>query len=276
MFAGTDPMQRSMAVTRCALVLTLLLSCGRVPQADAADVSAGPLRVAAAASLAPVMAELGPAFARESAVQVVFSFGSSGLLARQVVQGAPFDVFVSADEEFADYLIREGAAAPATRAIYARGTLDLWWRADLAVAPPKQLGDLADPRFKKIALANPAHAPYGRAARQALTKLGLWAALLPRLVNGENVQQALQFAQTGNAEVALVAHALAVGSTAGHSLAVDSALYSPIDQALVVCAQTQQPVAARAFTAFVLGKQGRAILAHHGLLPPGQGPAGGP
>ena len=225
------------------------------------------LHVAAASSCAPALTEIGQAFEKQGSAHVVFSFGSSGLLARQISHGAPFDVFVAAEPAPVDALIRSGDADAKTRAVFARGALDLWWRADLP-APPTRLADLARPRFAKMAIANPELAPYGRAAREALTQLGIWQQVQPRLVYGENVQQTLQFAQTGNADVALVAHSLVAAGASAQRLAVDPALHAPLDAALVVCQRTAQPKAARAFAAFLLGQTAQRILAGHGWAPP--------
>lgn len=228
------------------------------------------LHVAAASSCAPALTEIGQAFEKQGGEHVVFSFGSSGLLARQVAHGAPFDVFVAAEPAPVDALIHSGDADVQTRAVFARGALDLWWRTDLK-APPTRLADLAQPRFAKIAIANPELAPYGRAAREALTQLGIWQQVQARLVYGENVQQALQFAQSGNADVALVAHSLAIGVGSGQHLALDPALHGPVDAALVVCTRTAHPAAARAFAAFLLGPTAQRILGGHGWAGP---PAG--
>ena len=175
------------------------------------------VRVAAAADLARAFPEIAAAFTAETHTPVDLTFGSSGLLARQLEMGAPFDVFAAADLALVDRVIAAGACRADTRTAYARGHLSMWWRADLAVAPPTGLGDLADPRFRRIAIANPESAPYGRAAKEALTASGVWASVHPRLVYGENVQQALQFAQSGNAEVALVGRALACARQAGRA-----------------------------------------------------------
>jgi molybdate transport system substrate-binding protein len=255
-----------------ALPVLLLLAAG--PAAAASD--GKPLQVAAAADLAVAFQEVGAAFEKRSGDHVIFSFGSTGLLAKQLAEGAPFDLFAAANISFTDDAIRAGACRADGRAVYARGRLVLWWRADSAVAAPHALADLADKRFVKIAIANPVHAPYGRAAQQALDKVGIWPQVQPRLVFGENVQQTLQFARSGNAEVALVALSLAVVS-GGKYLAVDESLHQPLDQAMVVCGQDPARLArARAFAAFVASPDGRAILRRYGFLLPGETQATAP
>lgn len=230
-----------------------------------------PLKVAAAADLAQAFKEVGAAWQKKSGDSAVFSFGSTGLLEKQIVEGAPFDLFAAANVSFADDAIKAGVCAADGKALYARGRLVVWWRKDGKVAPPRSLADLADKRFVKVAIANPAHAPYGKAAQEALTKAGLWRAVQPKLVYGENVQQTLQFAQSGNAEAALVALSLAVVAPDGDSITVDETLHAPIDQALVTCGHDAARVArARSFAAFVASPEGRNIMRRYGFLLPGE------
>ena len=229
---------------------------------------AGPLRVAAAADLALAFKEVGDAYEKESGQKVIFSFGSTGLLAKQIEQGAPFDLFAAANLSFADEAIKAGACLADSRALYARGRIVLWARAGTPL--PKSTAQLLQPEYKRISIANPAHAPYGRAAVQAMEKAGVYATVKPRLVFGENVQQALQFAQSGNAEVAVVALSLAVISD-GQYTPIPEGEHLPIDQALVVCGDKPERIAAaRAFTAFVNGDKGRAVMRRFGFLLPGE------
>ncbi len=228
-----------------------------------------PVRVAAAADLARAFPEVATAFAAETGQRVDVSYASSGVLARQLAEGAPFDAFAAADVAFADRAIAAGACRADTREPYARGQLALWWRADLPAAPPRTLADLADPRFRHVALANPEHAPYGRAAREAMVAAGIWQTVEPRLVYAENVQQVLQFAATGNAEVAIVARALAA-TTPGAWLAVDETLHAPLRQTITACVNGPSPAAGAAFVRFVVSPPGQAILARNGFAPPGQ------
>lgn len=240
--------------------LVALSGCSRKPS------HATELRVAAASDLARPLAALAPAFEARSGARVVASFGSSGLLSRQIAEGAPFDVFASADESFVDRLVRGGHALGDTRAPYARGRLIVLARA--GIAPPARLAELADPRFARVAIANPEHAPYGRAAKQALERAGLLSALGSRLVFGESVQQAAEHARTGNADAAIVSGSLA---TPGRTCDVDASLHDPLVQAVVVTSQARDPALARAFVAFLLSAEGRAIFAAHGLDAPLRG-----
>ncbi len=229
-----------------------------------------PLKVAAAADLAIAFQDVGAAWEKRSGDKVVFSFGSTGLLEKQIVEGAPFDVFAAANVSFADQAVAKGACLADSKALYARGRIVVWWRKDSKVAPPRSLAELADKRFIKVAIANPAHAPYGKAAREALQKTGAWAAVQPKLVFGENIQQTMQFAQSGNVEAAVVALSLAVIAD-GSYLLVDEALHAPIDQAMVVCGKdAERTKRARAFTTFVNSVDGRRIMKKYGFLLPGE------
>ena len=229
-----------------------------------------PLKVAAAADLALAFKDVGAAYEKRTGDKVIFSFGSTGLLEKQIVEGAPFDVFAAANISFAEDAIKAGACNADSKALYARGRIVIWWRKDSAVKPPRSVADLADKRFVKVAIANPAHAPYGQAAEQAMEKAGVLAAVKPKLVFGENVQQTLQFAQSGNAEAAIVALSLAVINDGDYVL-VDDTLHKPIDQALVICGKdAERQKRGRAFTAFVNSSEGRAIMKKYGFLLPGE------
>jgi molybdate transport system substrate-binding protein len=240
-----------------------------------------PLQVAAAADLAFAFQDLGAAFEAATGIPVTFSFGSTGLLARQIAEGAPFDVFAAANISFADEVVKQGACFADSKALYARGRIALWSRRRASL--PVTLEELRDAKYVKIAIANPEHAPYGKAAKQALIKAGVWDAIKDRLVYGENVQQTLQFAQSGNADVALVALSLALVSASasasasaseGGFTAIDPALHEPLDQALVVCkgegGKARREPTARQFTAFVNSDAGRAIMKRYGFLLPGE------
>lgn len=232
-----------------------------------------PLRVAAAADLALAFKDVGAAWEKESGKRVDFSFGSTGLLAKQIQEGAPFDVFAAANMSFVDDVVKDGSCLGDTRSLYARGRIVLWSKDPQAL--PRSLDELKDPRFSKIALANPEHAPYGLAARQAMTKAGVWESVRSRAVYGENVQQTLMFARSQNADVAFVALSLAVTSP-GNWIPIDASLHEPLDQALVACrggksGATKQNEA-RSFIAFIGSPSGRAIMKKYGFLLPGEEP----
>lgn len=251
-----------------AIVLSLsLAACGR--SGDKAR-QGEPLRVAAAADLALAFKDVGAAFEKSRGKKVDFSFGSTGLLAKQIEDGAPFDVFAGANVSFIDEAVASGACDEETKKLYARGRIVLWAKDQDAL--PKKLEDLSDAKYGKIAIANPEHAPYGLAGKQALTSLGLWSNVSPRAVYGENIQQTLMFGQSGNAEVAIVALSLAVVSQ-GAYLPIDPALHAPLDQALVVCKGGKKGPKlneAKAFVDFVSSSEGRAIMTKYGFLLPGE------
>lgn len=237
------------------------------PERNGRDTSE-PLRVAAASDLARAFEEVGAAFERQGGGRVDVSFGSTGLLAKQIAEGAPFDVFAAASTSFVDDVIRAGACLEGTRARYATGRIALWARDGAAL--PKGMAELSGARFERLAIANPEHAPYGRAAREALTNAGVWSAVEPRAVYGDNVQHALMFARSGNAELAIVARSLAL-SAGGSSLPIDPSLHAPIEQELVVCKGKRRGDAldrARAFASFVRGGEGQKILHRHGFALP--------
>jgi molybdate transport system substrate-binding protein len=259
---------------RHLIAIPLLVAAAASAGTGRAAETLAPLKVAAAADLEPAFKEIGELFRARTGRPVVFSFGSTGLLAKQILEGAPFDLFAAANVSFVDEVIAAKAGVADTRQLYARGQLAIWWRHDSGSAPPVSLADLASPRFRKVAIANPEHAPYGRAAKEALTTTGIWEAVRPKLVYGENVRQAMQFAATGNADVAVAALSLAQATPDGALLLVDPRLYAPLDQALVLCNRSANPAAGRLFIDTVLGAEGQAIMRRHGFNPPlGQPPA---
>jgi molybdate transport system substrate-binding protein len=229
-----------------------------------------PLLVGAASDLTPAFEELGPAFERATGKHVTFAFASTGVLAKQLAEGAPYDVFAAANMSYVDDVVRAQACDGASKQIYARGRLAMWSK-DKALLPAKLEG-LRDPKLVKIALANPEHAPYGIAAQQAMTRAGVWDDVKPRAVYGQNVQQTMMFAQSGNAEVALVALSLAMTS-GGSYVVIDENLHAPLEQALVICKGGPaggKPNEARAFVDFVASEPGHAIVRKHGFLLPGE------
>ncbi|MBX3192788.1 MAG: molybdate ABC transporter substrate-binding protein [Labilithrix sp.] len=258
--------------SRVEIVLALAAGSALLPACERGENArrGEPLRVAAAADLALAFADVGKAFEATTGKKVDFSFGSTGLLAKQIQEGAPFDVFAAANVSFVDDVVSAGSCLGETKQLYAKGRIVMWSKTPEAL--PKSIEDLRDPKYAKIALANPEHAPYGRAGREAMTKAGVWASAEPRAVYGENVQQTLMFAQTGNAEVAIVALSLAVTSS-GHYTPIDPSLHAPLDQALVVCkGGSKGPKAneARAFVDFVGSAAGRTIMKRYGFLLPGE------
>jgi molybdate transport system substrate-binding protein len=222
-----------------------------------------PLRVAAASDLQAALPAIVGRFEAARKVEVVVTFGASGQLADQIRQGAPFDVFLAANQRFVKDLADEGLIRPDSVRPYAKGSLVLAVHS-ASVAEVAGLADLAKAEVKKVALANPATAPYGAAARQALERSGLWESLGPKLVQAETVRQALQFVQTGNAEAGFVGRAIA-GVPEVKIVEVDPALYDPIVQALGIVSTTRRGEDAEAFARFLLGDEGRTMLSGYGF-----------
>lgn len=251
------------AVTACEPAATGSAVPGTSPPRE------GELVVFAASDLQFALAEMSNAFAAAGHPKPTLSFGSTGTLSQQIENGAPADVFFAADETYVIALDQQGLLLAGTRQLYAIGRIVLVERAGLP--PLTALADLARSDVGRVAIANPDHAPYGRAARDALTRVGLWPALGPRLVLGENVSQTFQFVRTGNADAGVVALSLAIGTPGTRYSVVDAALHDPIAQAAGVLARTREPAAAREFLSFVNGPTGRPIMRKYGFTLPGEG-----
>jgi molybdate transport system substrate-binding protein len=224
------------------------------------------VRIAAASDLARAYEELGKAFEKKSGITPQFQFGSSGLLAKQIEQGAPFFLFAAANKEYADQVITAGRCDAASARSYARGRIVVW--SPNGVNAPTTLAELTDPRFRKVAIANPLHAPYGRAAKQALEKAGIWDAIQPKLVLGDSVQATMQYARTGTVDAAVIALSLAVVSDGGSFLPLDDSLYEPLDQVMVVCGNGAEADAAHQFEDFVSSPEGREVMTRYGFVLP--------
>ncbi len=223
--------------------------------------------VAAAANLSFALREIAPAFEREHKVKVTLTLGSTAQLAQQILHGAPYDVFLAADAASVEDLRAKGAVLPDSVVAYASGQIVL---ASMRGRPAlSALRDLSRNEVKRISIANPVHAPYGKAAQEALEKAGLWIAIQSKLVYGENVGQALQFLQTGNVDVAIIPLSLARAVEASH-MPIDQALYRPIIQLAGVSARSKSPDLARAFIRFVAGPEGRPVMKRLGYLLPGE------
>lgn len=239
------------------------------------------VRVAAASDLAKAFDEIGKEFQARTKIRAEITFGSSGLLSKQIEQGAPYYLFAAANKNFVDNVVKAGRCDGATSRMYGRGRIVAWTRA--GVPAPVRLTDLADAtKYKKIAIGNPEHAPYGLAAKQALQASGLWEQLEPRLVLGENIQTTMLYAREGNVDVAIVALSLAVVADGGSYLPIDQTLHQPLDQQLVVCGKGKEADAARQLADFIASREGREIMTRYGFVidqqaqaapPPAQGSA---
>jgi molybdate transport system substrate-binding protein len=250
----------SAATRALGLLLLALLSAAPLPAEPAQ------LLVSAAANLRDACERLGPEFEAATGIPVQFNFGATGKLAAQIEQGAPVDLLLAADTAGPSRLEALGLALPGSLAVYARGRLVLWWRTDSGLEL-QSLKDLVRLEVKRVALADPRLAPYGLAAEQALRAAGIWERLQPKLVFAENVAQALQYAETGNVDTALVALSLC-RQAQGRWVAVPAELHQPLDQALVLVRDSPRVREARSFAAFLLGSQGQGILRSFGYEVP--------
>jgi molybdate transport system substrate-binding protein len=227
------------------------------------------ITVAAAADLNPALSEVVARFEQSSRVQVKLAFGASGNLSSQIQNGAPFDVFLSADEAYPRQLINAGLADPASLYRYAQGKLVLWVPASSTLKVQERgMAILLDPAVLKIALANPQHAPYGRAAEAALRHAGLYEKVTGRLVVGENISQAAQFVESGSAQIGFLAlsHALAPGiKDKGRYWEVPPDYYPPLSQAAVILTSAHNRRDAATFLTFLQEDESRRLLEQYGF-----------
>ena len=237
------------------LLAFLFAGCVQIP----ADRPAA-LTVSAAANVQPAFEEIAAAFTAATGTPVVFNFGATGALAQQIASGAPVDVFAAASTADVDSLSEKGFIEAETVRPYAVGRLVLYSTTGAGVS---KVEDLARPEVRRIAIANPERAPYGVAAREAMQAAGVLAQVEDRLILGESVAQAFQYAETGNVDVALVPYSLTIGKPGQVHLVPDS-LHRPIVQAIGVVSNSARAGDARAFVDFVTGPAGREILSRYG------------
>src|SRR3984957_13342854 len=232
------------------------------------------ITVAAAADMSAALPELVAAYTKKTGQTVKLSFGASGNLTNQIRNGAPFDVFFSADEQYPQQLITEGLAAKDTLYRYAIGRLVLWVPNDSPLDLQKlEIKALLDPSVKKVSIANPATAPYGRAAEATLRHFGIYDQVSSRLVIGENISQAAQFVESGNAQAGLVAlsHALAPAmKDKGRYWTVPLDAYLTLNQAAVVLSKSRQQDAARKFLEFLHTPEAASLLKSYGFSLPSE------
>ena len=234
-------------------------------------VAAALLTIAAASDLQPVLPSLASAFERQTGHHVRLTFGSSGNIYSQIQNGAPFDVFLSADIDYPRRLETAGLGEPSTLYEYATGVLVLWVRNESSLDLARAMTVLTNDGVRRIAIANPEHAPYGRAAVAFLRAAQLYDRLAPKLVFGENVSQAAQFVQSGNADIGILPLSLARSpelGRVGRFATLSDSLYAPIEQAAVILRSSRVKDAARAFLDFLKQPQTRQALIDAGFGPP--------
>lgn len=244
----------------------LLSACGQKPAPRA-------LRIAAASDLRFALDELAADFRRQHpGISVAISYGSSGTFFAQLVNGAPFDLFLSADLSYPRQLAERGATLAGSEFTYAVGRIVLWVPTAASIDVGRLgMRALEEPGVGHIAIANPEHAPYGRAAEASMRAAGVYDAVRHKLVLGENVAQALQFVQSGSAEIGIVALSLALSPTiasAGRYWEVPLDTYPRMEQGGTILRWTSAPDAARSFRSAVLAEPGRRVLKRYGFFLP--------
>jgi molybdate transport system substrate-binding protein len=249
--------------------IVLVLACALI---TTAQLGAEEITVAAAADLNYALKELAGRFTKSTGTEVKLSFGASGNLFSQIQNGAPFDLFFSADSSYPQNLADMGQVDAHSLRTYAVGHLVLWAPNSSPLDPQKLKMDLLnDPRVQHIAIANPQHAPYGRAAMAALEHFGLKDKVAAKLVLGENISQAAQFVQSGNAQAGLIALSLALSPAmkdAGRYWELPADSYPELQQVAAISAASKHKAAAQAFLNYVTSSEGRAILQQYGFRTP--------
>lgn len=226
------------------------------------------LLIAAAADLSFALKKIAKDFEKDTNINITLSFGSTGMLSLQIENGAPFDVFFAANERYMDGLRKKGLLIPDTQHLYAQGRIVLAVNKTTGIRV-SQIEDLLKPSIKKIAIANPDHAPYGIAAKEALFKSGLWDKLKSKLVYTENIRQTVQFIQTANAPAGIIALSVADVPDIEYAI-IDRNLYSPINQSVGIIKTTKSEKEARQFIEYVNGDKGRTIMKRYGFFLPGE------
>ncbi|QXP83768.1 molybdate ABC transporter substrate-binding protein [Methylococcus sp. Mc7] len=252
-----------MSFTKVLLAACVLLSTSAA--------HAGKITVAAAADLKFAMDEIVATFKKSNAgedVEVIY--GSSGKFHTQIQEGAPYDLYFSADIGFPRELVNKGLAASEVKP-YAFGRIVLW--SATLDATRMSLSSLADSKFARIAIANPKHAPYGKRAEEALRAARVWEQVEPKLVYGENIAATAQFVQTGNAQIGVIALSLALNpelaSKGGYWLIPDS-LHEPLEQGFIITKRAESNPLARRFAEYMSGKEARAVMTRYGFVLPGE------
>lgn len=246
----------------------LLFACAMLVAVPA---QAGKITIAAAADLKFAMEEIAAAFKNDHpGEEINIVYGSSGKFQTQIQQGAPYDLYFSADIAFPRELAKKGFAASEVRP-YAFGRIVLW--STSMDATKMTLAGLNDLKISRIAIANPRHAPYGKRAEEALRASGLWEKIEPKLVYGENIAHTAQFVQTGNAQVGIIALALALNpelAKKGGYLLIPDRLHQPLEQGYIITSRAAGNPLAKSFAAYINSKAARAVMSRYGFVLPGE------
>jgi molybdate transport system substrate-binding protein len=230
----------------------------------ASSANAAETNIAVAANFADAVKEIAAIWEKRSGHKAVFSFGATGQLFTQISQGAPLDVFLSADQATAKKAVDDKHAVGGTQFTYAVGKLVLYSKDKGAVNGEQTLKDAT---FDKVAIANPAAAPYGAAAVEVMKKLGVYERLSPKIVQGQNITQTFQFVETGNAQVGFIALSQVVATTDGSRWLPPQSLYAPINQDAVLLTRGANNAAAKDFIAFLKGPEAAQVKEKYGYGP---------
>lgn len=248
------------------LGLFILLSLTILPAARAEEIS-----VAAASDLTFAFPEVAALFQKQTGNSVKLSFGSSGNFFSQIQNGAPFDLFFSADIGYPQKLEAQGLTEPGTLYKYALGKIVVWAPKESSLDLDHGLEALLDPRVRKVAIANPEHAPYGRAAVAAMQHDGVYDKVKPKLVFGENISQTAQFIESGNADVGIIALSLALAPAMqdkGRFSAIPELSYPPLEQAGVILKSSTKKRVAREFLEFLKKPEVVNLMKRYGFVVP--------
>jgi molybdate transport system substrate-binding protein len=229
------------------------------------------ITIAAAANLNFAFREIATEYEKTNSNQVRLTFGSSGNFYAQIQNGAPFDLFFSADIEYPKKLEEAGLTVPGSLYQYAVGRIVLWTGHESRIDVTKGMEALREPTLKKVAIANPKHAPYGRAAVAAMEHFKVYDQVKDKLVLGENISQAAQFIESGACDIGIIALSLAVTpamKSKGTYWEIPVGAHLPLEQAVVILKSSKQRESAEQFLAFVKGERGREIMQRHGFTQP--------
>lgn len=233
---------------------------------SAGAAEAARLNIAAASDMTFALKEIAASFEKDTGSKLSLTFGSTGMLARQIEEGAPFDAFLSADLKHMEALKKGGHVMADTVTPYARGRIVIAVNSSSGIKA-KALEDLASPAIERIAIANPDHAPYGIAAMEALKSAGVWEPVKGRLVYGENIRQALKFVEAGNAQAGIIALSIAGAPGVEYTL-IPEGLHRPISQVAAAVRSTGEEKAARRFVKYLSSPEARLILKRYGFSLP--------
>jgi molybdate transport system substrate-binding protein len=246
-------------MARFARMVAFVLAALIVSPAQAAETS-----IAVAANFADAAKEIAGLWERKTGHKAIFSFGATGALFTQIHQGAPFDIFLAADQATVKRAAQEGLGLAATQFTYAIGKLVLFSKTKGAVGGEQTLKDA---KFARIAIANPAAAPYGAAAIDVMKRIGVYESLTPKIVQGQNITQTYQFVETGNAELGFVALSQVAGTQDGSRWIVPQSLYTPINQDAILLKRGERSAAAQDFIAFLKGPEATQVKEKYGYGP---------